>query len=342
MHVFRDPLRRAAGLGTAALLAAGCASPSSTGAPSAASPGATEIPGQAIVAAFLALTQDAHRSMHVEVDGSVTFGGELMTLRGVNDVSGPDQRGSMTIESAMIGDLSVQTVLVGGQTFTNTNDKGWQFAQDPINSVDPFAGFTAADVTFVGPTSAVGVVTYQLRLSDPVEAFIRAMGSTTGEALRDIVVKQASYDVVVDAGGQPISAEFTMSATAAQSGDFTASMRYQFSRWGDAFTIVAPIEVQPTPPPGTALTVYNRITIAIVVRDAAGTALTVPACSVGYASSFDTTRDFTVESTDGTLLDVAHPPSEWVTRYFGIASDRTELGPEPPTGELTPCADRVP
>lgn len=336
-------------IATAAMLG-GCGGPVATAGQSAVpvsvAPASPPPPSVAptidrIVASFIAVTQAPDRSMHMDAEGSVAFAGFEQTLASSHDLDGTDYDGSTTIGSEMLGYWSVLTVFVGGRTFTNTNGMGWMLEKEHSGPKDPFGGLTIEDVVYAGPDPAAAGV-HRLRLSDPIGAFARAMGTSSAEMLRDLQVEATEYEVKVDTEGRPLSATFTMAGTSPGAGDISAALRYSFSEWGADFAIVPPIEVGPSPPPGTVLTIYNQTSTPIVVRDVAGNEVAVSACSHAFASTFDASHEFTFLDSEGHALAAFSPSPDqlWVAAYVAFLPTGTMTSPDP-LGTLEPCGDRI-
>jgi hypothetical protein len=331
------------------VLVAGCGGAPASNGPSGSSPSprssaaATTPPqgdGVQVVGAFLSLTQAADRSMHMELSGQVVIAGtDPQTLTAAYDMQGADFAGQTTIQAPVFGSFKTQVIVVDGQTFTNTLDRGWGAETTPRPAQDPFTGLQPADVAYVGPDTVAGAPGYRLRMQDPVGAFVRAMGGSASVGFTDIVVKSASYDVLVDAEGRPVSAAFTLEATTREAGDISVSMSYTFSQWGAQFTIAAPIDLPPTEQPGAVLTVYNRYLEAIVLRDKNGLELAAPACGVASAETFAVDAQFDIVSATGSVVGSVFPDSDPQVkiRYLEIGPGFTSQGADP-MGPLEPCA----
>ena len=159
--------------------------------PAAQSPGAG--PADPVVVAFIDVVSAADRSMHMDLTGTVTFSGIDQTLTSSFDLQGADYSGTSAVESAVIGAFSTRTIVVGGRTFTNQQNRGWVLEQEPAGPQDPFGGITTADVTYVGSENVHGAPGHRLRIDDPIQAFRRAMGSGFAEGLVGVTVKSATY-----------------------------------------------------------------------------------------------------------------------------------------------------
>jgi hypothetical protein len=211
-----------------------------------------------IVPAFIAASQDAARTMHMEWRGTVATsetgfpgGAGTANINGVFEFNGPDYEGILTADSGGFGAGNQSYARVGGVAFVNFSDSGWQRA-DVIGvapqELDPLHGLTVADVAYEDVQELNGAQVHRLRVSDPMAAvrgFFGGLAPFGSPALNENGASE--YLVYVDAMGIPVAAhvvvELTMQVNMGgefSSIDYSIRWDYAFSLWGEPVTIRAP------------------------------------------------------------------------------------------------------
>lgn len=226
-----------------------------------------------IVPAFIAASQAATRTMHMEWQGTVATGetglpGNDATTsgNGVFDFNGPDYAGTITTGSSSSGIGSVSYARVGGLSFINFSDSGWQRAEmegSAPGELDPMLGLTAADVSYEEVQDLNGRQVHRVRVLDPLVAVRGFFGGQSAIGTPQLLPGgESEYLVYVDAAGIPVAAHVMLDLTAdvpldteMRSLEYHISWDYTFSQWGEPVTISPPavvgdgIEVpQPEPP----------------------------------------------------------------------------------------------
>jgi len=326
----------------AAALLAGCTGASApTLTPTPTPSLAPTASGDAIVASFISLTQAPDRSAHFEADGIVRSAGADMALTSAYDLHGDDYRGTSTVEAPAFGTMSVTTAVVDGVGYTRSGDGDWTGAQTPSPPQDPLRGLSVADLEYAGQLEVGGQAGHRLVVRDPVEAFTRAMGVTLPQGVGAISPSDASFEVRVDADGRPASATLLLRGTTTTVGGIEVDIRYTFTAWGAVGPIDPPITMPPTAAPGDVLTVHNRITSDILLRDGNGAQLPVPACGSASAATFDVSRFDVLLASSGEILYAEYPvEGSYVTSVVIVGADIYQTQPGAYDGELPPCLDR--
>jgi hypothetical protein len=228
-----------------------------------------------IVPAFIAASQAGTRTMHMEWQGTVATGETGLpggagssSVNGVFDFNGPDYAGTMT--TGLPGSISanVSYARVGGASFVNYADSGWQ-RSDVVGAtpgeLDPMVGLTAADVTYEGLQDLDGRQVHRVRVRDPLAAVKGMFGGLGGFGTPTLIPGgESEYLIYVDATGAPVGAHVVLDMTMgvpfeaeATNIDYSIRWNYTFTLWGEPVTISAPtvvgggggIDDFPQPPP---------------------------------------------------------------------------------------------
>jgi hypothetical protein len=196
--------------------------------------------------------------MHMEWQGTVATAESGLpgddsgaSVNGVFDFNGPDYAGTMTtgVPGSNSGDVSYARV--GGVSYVNFSDSGWQRAEmagSVPGDLDPMIGLTAAGVTYEEVQDLNGRQVHRVRVLDPLAALRWFFGGMAGFGTPNLIPDgESQYLVYVDAAGIPVAAhvvlDMTMDVpldTETSSIDYYIRWDYTFSLWGEPVTISAP------------------------------------------------------------------------------------------------------
>lgn len=230
-------------------------------------------PGE-IVPAFIAASQAATRTMHMEWQGTVATGesglpgdGSAVSVNGVFDFSGLDYAGTVTTGVPGSTSGNVSYARVGGLSYVNFSDSGWQradMAGTAPGELDPMIGLTAANVTYEEIQDLNGRQVHRVRVLDPLAAVRGFFGGLAAIGTPKLIPDgESEYLIYVDAAGIPVAAHVVLDLTAdvpldpdMPSLDYHIRWDYTFSQWGEPVTISPPAVVgdgfldvpQPKPP----------------------------------------------------------------------------------------------
>jgi hypothetical protein len=227
----------------AALFAAAC-SP-------AAAPALT---ADQVPAAFVAASQAADRTMHMDWNGTYGMGGvgaETMPFSATIDFAGADYAGTFTASTNApdlkpeVGTGQTEIALVGGQGYQRSEySNGWQRMTPAPPSLDPFQGLTAADVAYVAQETRDGARVHHLRLTNMSGLASTIFSGLAGGSVGPVRFNadNSTFDVYVDAAGHPVAATLNLGtdAIASDFGAISVTSTYAFTNWGGQFYIVAP------------------------------------------------------------------------------------------------------
>lgn len=214
-----------------------------------------------IVPAFIAASQDAARTMHMEWQGTVATRESGLPgddagnpVNGVFDFNGPDYAGTMTtgVAGSTSGDVSYARI--GGVSYVNFSGSGWQRAEmagTAPGELDPMIGLTATDVVYEDVQDLNGRQVHRLRVLDPLAALRWFFGGMAGFGTPKLTPDgESQYLIYVDAAGIPAAAhvvlDMTMDVpleTESPSIDYSIRWDYTFSLWGEPVMISAPAVV---------------------------------------------------------------------------------------------------
>src|SRR5688572_29799392 len=167
-----------------------------------------------IVPAFITASQSGTRTMHMEWQGTLATANSVLpgddpatSVNGVFDFNGPDYAGTMTTGvSGMSGNVSYARV--GGLSFVNFSDSGWQRAEMEGSApaeLDPLIGLTAADVTYEDVQDLNGRQVHRVRVLDPLAAVRGFFGGQAAIGVPKLIPdSQSEYVIYVDAAGIPV------------------------------------------------------------------------------------------------------------------------------------------
>lgn len=253
---------RTAGLGLAlCITATACGAPVPSATPSAAPSGSVSPPSEspvptsnAIVAAFLALTQTPRRTMHMELTGSVESRAGDSDIRAGFDFSGEDYAGIQTLKAPATGNVPAieskfEIAFVDGIAYTRfqmqgTTSEQWVRQDGLAGNLDPLRGLAADDIDYVGLETIDGVGLHHLRLND-MKALKSTLiaGAGAGPESQDpqLVASESSLHIYLDGTGQPVSGALVI-VKRTDTGDLAerVTAQLQFSNWGAEIQILKP------------------------------------------------------------------------------------------------------
>jgi hypothetical protein len=206
-----------------------------------------------VPAAFIAATQAADRTMHMQWDGTYSVGalGALTTpFSATLDFAGADYAG--TLSAAMNapdfkqgGTQQTEIALVGGQAYQRTSySNGWQPVANLPSSFDPFQGLAATDIAYVAQETKDGARVHHLRVTDVSTMATSIFGGLSGTGVGPVSFDggHSAFDIWVDAAAHPVSATLNLSTDAEPSdfGAISVTSTYTFTNWGADIYIVPP------------------------------------------------------------------------------------------------------
>lgn len=225
-----------------ALLAgmAGCAGP------------AGPLTAEQIPPAFVALTQSADRTMHMEWTGSFAMEGlgrGTTPFTAIVDYAGDDFAGTISTQPNP-GEkpepvIDLEVAFVGGQAYQRTSFSGgrWEKVENQFGTFDPMRGLSVDDLNYAGHVAEGDL--HQLHVPDPSGLFGTLFnGLSNGLPGGPVSFEAASstFDIYVDAQARPVRATLNL-ATGPNPTDFgtiSLASTYEFSNWGADIYIVPP------------------------------------------------------------------------------------------------------
>jgi hypothetical protein len=223
-------------------------------------------PGE-IVPAFIAASQSATRTMHMEWQGALTQPNPVpgkpglppdqvnVTFNGIFDFNGPDYAGTTESGSAAFNAGQTNYARVGGVAFIDFSGGGWQRASDfgqPPTEFDPMFALTADDVAYEAADTVAGRAVHRLRVLDPIAVVSRGLfGNGMFGAGPPTIAEggQNDYLIYVDPSGIPVEAHMALDLALTvprgiDTGDMPSAYQmrfdYTFSLWGEPLTISPP------------------------------------------------------------------------------------------------------
>ena len=229
-----------------------------------------------IVPAFIAASQNETRTMHMEWQGTVSMsGGGLpdldpsslnQTISATFDFNGADYAGTLS-SGSQGGASSISYARVGGVTFQNYGDSGWQrgdsFGGQAAPEFDPLHNLAAGDVAYEALDNLDGRQVHRLRVLDPLAAISGGLFAQVGSFGTELRLNGPSeYVIFVDANGIPVGAQMVLDLAIQMNApdmpspgiNYEMHFDYQFSLWGEPVTISPPQVtgggLDDFPPPG--------------------------------------------------------------------------------------------
>ncbi len=233
-------------------LAVGACGPAAVG-PSAVAT-TTPQPSPAVTAPASSSTQDVDavaaldafrafietdQSFHLIADMQLTIDGQLVDMDVAEDISGGSEKGMIDIRGPRLS-VHMEVVIHGGKAYLKLANRAWQQVDVDTSSSNPLGDLRVEGLQPIDTVNVGGVPAHHFRADDP--AALDA-DTITGNALTDLKLTSASFDLYVDDDGVPLTAKLAFSGTGTFQGKASsvdAKIRYDFSRFGVPVDIVAP------------------------------------------------------------------------------------------------------
>ncbi len=219
------------------------ATPSPTASKSTSSAGANP-DAAAALDAFRAFVQ-TEQAFHMAGDLLMKVGDLTLQAAIVSDVSKGDEQGTIDLRGPGVS-VRLSIVLLDGTVYLRLANREWQKLpagsgafSNPLGSL-AVEGLKPIDIVDVG-----GVKTQHLRVENPEGLNGQTL---SGNTLNDLTVKSSSLDVYVTKDGVPLTAIVEFAGTGSFGGDsgpVSAKIRYDFSKFGQEITILAPPVASP-------------------------------------------------------------------------------------------------
>lgn len=225
---------------------ASSSAPAPAGSAAAASDSPSTGPGGSAVDPDAGAALDAFRafvqtepSFRMRADMLLTIGAQAVDMEITEDVAGGDAKGTIDIRAAGTS-LRMEIVLVDGVAYGRIANRAWQTIPADAGTSNPLASLDVDGLRPVGRANVAGTLTHHLRTED---RSILDTSTITGTSLAELRIDSAAFDVYVTDDGVPLTAvmEFAGSGVLeAERQPVKATVRYDFSRFGEPVTIVAP------------------------------------------------------------------------------------------------------
>jgi hypothetical protein len=219
-------------------------SATATTTPSAPPPGSASSAGAnpdaaAALDAFRAFVQ-TEQAFHMAGDMLMKVGDVTLQAAIVSDVAKGDEQGTIDLRGPGVS-VRLSIILVAGTVYLRLANRDWQ--KLPAGSgafSNPLGGLAVEGLKPIDVVDVGGVKTQHLRVENPEGLNGQTL---SGNTLNDLTVKSSSLDVYVTKDGVPLTAIVEFSGTGTfggKSGPVSARIRYDFSKFGQEVTIVAP------------------------------------------------------------------------------------------------------
>jgi hypothetical protein len=206
--------------------------------------------------AFLTLTSNRDRTVHIEWSGSTSGGdGNLpQDFSASVDLAGQDFAGSVKTDFGKPGaESTVEFARVNGHSYERGQGEGaWQPLPTEMSAVDPLRALSAADVEYVGAEMRDGQHVHYLRIHN-FDSLVNGLvpgiffGSDTMGGLID--QSSSTFDVWTDTAGQPVEASVDLEPGVVVFGGRKLTASYRFTNWNADIYIVEPSNVNVVQPP---------------------------------------------------------------------------------------------
>ena len=214
--------------------------------PSSATPSGTasssaslDVDAIATLDAFRAFIQ-ADQSFHMTGDMQLTIDRQLVTMAVAEDVSGRNETGTLDFRGTRLS-VHMAVVILHNKAYLKVGNRKWQRVAAATSSTNPTGDLRVDGLKPIDIVNVGGVPTHHFRADGPASLDPAAV---TGNALTNLKMKSASFDVYVNNDGVPLLAKLAFSGTGTFQGKASkveAKVRYDFSRFGVPVKIVAPI-----------------------------------------------------------------------------------------------------
>jgi hypothetical protein len=231
-------------------LAGGSASPIAS--PAGSVPDATGSAGPntdaaAAIDAFLAFIE-TEQTFHLAADMQLTVAGKVVHMDVVSDVGKNAEKGFIDIVGAGVS-LHLEVVLVNKVLYIKPARRDWQVIPIEASGGNPLVGLRSDDLVPIDIVNVAGTLTQHLHVADASDE-IDAQ-TLSGNTLTDLKLDTATFDVYVTDDGVPLTAIYTFSGSGTFAGTpapIQATIRYDFTKFGQDVSIVAPVAPSPAAP----------------------------------------------------------------------------------------------
>ena len=219
-------------------------SATATTTPSAPPPGSSSSAGAnpdaaAALDAFRAFVQ-TEQAFHMAGDMLMTVGDVTLQAAIVSDVAKGNEQGMIDLRGLGVS-VRLSIVLLDGTVYLRLAHRDWQKLPSVGDAFsNPLGGLAVEGLKPIDIVDVGGVKTQHLRVENPEGLNGQTL---SGNTLNDLTVKSSSLDVYVTKDGVPLTAivEFVGTGTfGGKSGPVSARIRYDFSKFGQEITILAP------------------------------------------------------------------------------------------------------
>jgi hypothetical protein len=207
--------------------------------PSSASSAGANPDAAAALDAFRAFVQ-TEQAFHMAGDMLMKVSDLTLQAAIVSDVAKGDEQGTIDLRGPGVS-VRLSIILVDGTVYLRLANRDWQ--KLPAGSgafSNPLGGLAVEGLKPIDIVDVGGVKTQHLRVENPEGLNGQTL---SGNTLNDLTVKSSSLDVYVTKDGVPLTAIVEFSGTGTfggNSGPVSARIRYDFSKFGQEVTIVAP------------------------------------------------------------------------------------------------------
>ena len=224
-------------------------SATATTTPSAPPPGSASSVGAnpdaaAALDAFRAFVQ-TEQAFHMAGDMLMTVDELTLQAAIVSDVAKGDEQGTIDLRGPGVS-VRLSIVLVDGTVYLRVANRDWQKLPTGSGAFsNPLGGLAVEGLKPIDIVDVGGVKTQHLRVENPEGLNGQTL---SGNTLNDLTVKSSSLDVYVTKDGVPLTAIVEFSGTGTFGGDsgpVSARIRYDFSKFGQEITILAPPVASP-------------------------------------------------------------------------------------------------
>ena len=182
----------------------------------------------------------------MRADMLLTIGSETLDMEITEDVAGGDAAGTIDIRAAGVS-LRIEVVVIDGAGYARIANREWQAIPADAGDANPMASLDVEGLLPVGRANVAGTLTHQLHTED---LSVFDTSTITGTALADLRVDDLAFDVYVTDDGVPLTAVMEFSGSGLVEGErqpVKATVRYDFSRFGEPVAIEAPDLPSPSP-----------------------------------------------------------------------------------------------
>lgn len=215
------------------------ATPAVSASPTSASSSGADPDAGAALEAFRAFVQ-TDQTFHMRADILLTVGSQTLDMDVASDVAGADETGTIDIRGAGAS-IHMDLIILDGTAYARVAKGEWQTIPADTSSANPLLGLDVEGLEPVGVVNVAGQLAHHLRTDDVATI---DTGTITGSTLTELTLDTVAFDVYVNDDGVPLTAvmEFAGNGTLnGKSQKVKATIRYDFSEFGKAVEIEAPI-----------------------------------------------------------------------------------------------------